>query len=104
MDLPFDDEAVVELEAAAVWYERERDGYGERFVDEVEARVQRAAQFPGSGPRVLIAGLGSEFDVRRFPLNRFPYEVITAMVGEQRAVIAIAHMKRRPGYWRERLQ
>lgn len=26
-----------ELEAAAAWYEREREGYGELFMDEVEA-------------------------------------------------------------------
>lgn len=51
----------------------------------------------------MEAGLTAEQDVRRFPLRRFPYEVITAMVGEMRAVIAVAHMKRRPGYWRERL-
>lgn len=104
MELPFDDQAVAELEAAAVWYERERLRYGTRFVDEVEARVERAARFPASGPRVTVDGIAAEHDVRKFPLSRFPYEVITAVVGGRRGVIAVAHMKRRPGYWRDRLR
>lgn len=103
MKLPFEAEAADELEAAALWYERERKGYGTRFIDDVEARVDRAAQFPSSGPKVVLAGVAAKYDVRRFPLSRFPYEVVTALIDGQRGVIAIAHMKRRPGYWRDRL-
>jgi hypothetical protein len=42
-------------------------------------------------------------DVRRFAMNRFPYLVVTAIVGGRRAVIAIAHTSRQPSYWRDRL-
>ena len=103
MELPFEEEAAHELEAAATWYESEREGYGEVFLDEVEAKVGRAARFPGSGPRIVLPGLPLEHDVRRFPLERFQYQVITAIVAGRRAVVAIAHTSRRPGYWLNRL-
>ncbi len=102
MRLPFEAEAVAEFEDAAAWYEREREGYGALFVNEVRRAVERAANLPGSGPRV--SGSHPEHDVRRFVVRRFPYLVITAIVSGERAVVAIAHGRRRPGYWRDRLK
>jgi toxin ParE1/3/4 len=104
MELPFEEEAARELEAAAVWYEREREGYGAVFFDEVEAKVERAARFPSSGPRVSLPGVLPAHDARRFPLERFQYQVITAIVAGRRAVVAIAHTSRGPGYWVDRLR
>ena len=102
MRLPFEAEAVDELEDAAAWYEREREGYGALFVSQVRRAVDRAADLPHSGPRVH--GTDPERDVRRFVVRRFPYQVITAIVGGQRAVVAVVHGRRRPGYWRDRLK
>lgn len=50
-----------------------------------------------------MIGFPPELDVRRFGLRRFPFSIVTAQVGHQRAVIAVAHAKRAPGYWRRRL-
>jgi len=36
---------------------------------------------------------------RRFPLRRFPYSVIYYIKGEELRVIALAHQRRKPGYW-----
>ena len=36
---------------------------------------------------------------RRFPLRRFPYSVVYRINGEELRVIALAHQRRRPGYW-----
>ena len=101
MRLPFEAGAAEELEAIVTWYERERAGYGALFVSELQRSVDRAAQFPQSG--VSVPGFDSKLDVRRFTLKRFPYSVVTAVVSERCAVIAIAHGRRRPGYWRDRL-
>ena len=49
MRLPFEAGAVTELEDAAAWYERERDGYGALFVSEVRRAVERAEDLPRSG-------------------------------------------------------
>ena len=36
---------------------------------------------------------------RRFPLRRFPYSIIYYVMGEELRVIALAHHRRKPGYW-----
>jgi toxin ParE1/3/4 len=102
MRLPFEAEAVAELEAAAAWYEHERQGFGTLLVSEVRRAVNRAADLPRSGRRV--SGTEPARDVRRFVVRRFPYVVVTAIIAGQRAVVAVAHDRRRPGYWRDRLK
>lgn len=37
--------------------------------------------------------------IRRLPLRRFPYSIIYQVVDETVRVIALAHQRRRPGYW-----
>lgn len=102
MRLPFESAAADEFEAGSIWYERERPGYGALFMSEVQRSVDRAARFPQSGTRVL--DIDPERDIRRFVLRRFPYSVVTAIVDSRRAVVAIAHASRAPGYWRDRLR
>jgi hypothetical protein len=40
---------------------------------------------------------------RRLVLRRFPFAIVYRLAGEFVLVLAIAHMRRRPGYWRGRL-
>ena len=101
MRLPFEEEAAAELEAVAEFYERERAGYGRLFLVEVTKKVSRAADFPRSGARV--PGTSDERDVRAFALGKFPYTIVTAFVSGHRAVVAVAHQHRRPGYWKDRI-
>lgn len=102
MRLPFVVEAVAEFEDAAAWYEREREGYGKLFAAEVQRAVARAADLPRSGPRV--PGTDLNRDVRRFVVRRFPYLVVAGLVGGERAVLAVAHGHRKPGYWLDRVK
>jgi len=101
MRLPFEAEALAEFESAAVWYEERRTGYGALFASEVRRAIARAADLPQSGRRVR--GTSPAHDVRRFIVRRFPYVVVTARIAGERAVVAVAHSRRRPGYWRSRL-
>lgn len=39
---------------------------------------------------------------RRFPLRRFPYSIVYYVHGDELRVIALAHHRRSPGYWRSR--
>jgi toxin ParE2 len=43
-------------------------------------------------------------DIRRYRLSRFPYGVIYAIESGDIVVLAIAHLHRKPDYWRDRLQ
>jgi len=45
-----------------------------------------------------------EPDIRSAKVKRFPYRVVYVVVGEDVDVIAVAHAKRRPTYWRRRLK
>jgi hypothetical protein len=45
-----------------------------------------------------------EPDIRSAKVKRFPYRVVYVVVGEDVDVIAVAHAKRRPAYWRRRLK
>ena len=102
MRLPFEETAADELEAVAQFYEQERTGYGRLFLVEVRTKVARAADFPKSGTPVL--GTAEQHDVRAFVLSKFPYTVVTAIVTGRRAVVAVAHHHRHPGYWQDRLE
>lgn len=40
--------------------------------------------------------------IRRHILRHFPYTVFYEILGNTVTVLAVAHQRRRPGYWRER--
>jgi hypothetical protein len=39
---------------------------------------------------------------RRFPLRRFPYNLVYQIKPDELRVIALAHQRRRPSYWKNR--
>ena len=39
---------------------------------------------------------------RRYHLRHFPYTVLYEVLGKKATVFAIAHQRRRPGYWQDR--
>jgi plasmid stabilization system protein ParE len=97
--ISFHDAARDELREAARWYEREREGLGEEFLLAVQTAIERAArgELPG-----LAAPETSPPGTRRIFLQRFPYAVHFGMSQSEMFVWAVAHQRRRPGYWRTR--
>jgi len=92
----FHDQARVELDEAAGWYERQRPGLGGEFRAAVEEAVARVQENPQ---------LGSKFASTRFRyslVRRFPYAVFYVECQQVIRVMAVAHGSRRPGYWRRR--
>lgn len=83
------------------YLEGERPGFGGLLFDEVTRRVAQAARWPRSG--APVAGFAERYDVRQHAVKRFRYIVVTAIVTDERLVIALAHTDRRPGYWRDRV-
>lgn len=97
------DEASDDLDAAAVWYEEQRQGLGLELVAEFRERLAFALENPGLGtPRGHTPG-GNE--IRRFRLSKFKrYAIVMATIDEVPTVLAFEHSSRRPGYWRDRLK
>lgn len=97
-----DPRAADELEEAADWYHRQRVGLGRELVLEVRDAVRSLAQNPGAGAPVDV--VDPTLGVRRVRVRRFPYQVVYVVIEDDVVVIAIAHDRRRPGYWVERAE
>jgi len=97
----YEPEALEELEEAAAWYELARPGLGHRFVSRVDETIDRIEEAPLSFP--LVLRLDSGLVVRRARLDRFPYGVVFLPLASDLRILAVAHLRRRPGYWRERV-
>ena len=96
MKLEFHPEAELELVEAALHYELEVPGLGERF----EAEVRRATDLLLEHPEI---GQSVDSDLRRFVLPRFPFTLIYSATSEILRVEVVAHQSRLPGYWRTRI-
>jgi toxin ParE1/3/4 len=95
-------EAKQELAAAATWYEQKREGLGRELLAEVDAVFTAVARSPGRYP--LYPRVAPELGVRRAAARRFPYSIAFIELATVIRVLAVAHERRRPGYWVGRLQ
>ena len=89
--------AELELDQAFHWYESQAPGLGDAFVIELLSAAERVSLYPEAWHPL---GEG----VRRCRLNRFPYGLIYAVESGDILVLAIAHLHRKPGHWRDRLK
>jgi len=87
--------AAEEAREAAQWYAARNLAAAVGFELEIRRAFSEIAATPERWP-VHLEG------TRRFLLDRFPYEVVYQSRADRVLVIAIAHCRRRPGYWRER--
>lgn len=89
--------ATAELnEAAAFYTERANKALGLAFIAEFE----RSIKLLGERPELGAVWRGT---IRRLPLRRFPHSVIYRLTGDTVQILALAHQRRRPGYWTKRL-
>lgn len=70
-------------------------GLGKSFAAEVESTISLIRQFPEAG---VLVGTTQ----RRVVVARFPYSVVYRQYPDLVVVVAVAHQRRRPGYWRRR--
>lgn len=91
-----------ELVEAARWYEGEKAGLGDDFLDAANEAVEAILAWPLSAP--AFPGWCREPVVRSKRIKRFPYRVLY-FVSEDHVltVVAYAHNRRKPGYWMPRL-
>lgn len=94
--------ARAELDSAADRYELERPGRGQRFYAAVERAVNLIAAFPAAGP--AFPDIRPEHGVRRHIVRGFPFVLAYRVLGDTIRIDAVAHMRRRPGYWHRRVR
>jgi len=89
-------DAEAEFDAGIAYYQRQRAGLGLHFRDEVGKMVEMIRRDPGRWPFYRGSGL------RKSPLARSPYNVLYRELEDRSWIAAIAHQRRKPGYWARR--
>ena|ERR1043165_6385393 len=84
-----------EMTEASVFYEAGSPSLGGEFLDDVQRGVDLLCTHPMIGQSI---GEG----LRRMLLHRFPFNLIYAIESDTILIIAVAHQRRRPDYWRDR--
>jgi len=97
MNSEFLPEADEEFREAARYYENEAPGVGLAFIAEVHRAISLVISHPRSAKRVR----GS---IRKKMLSHFPYSLLYSIESSLILIVAVAHHKRRPTYWRNRLK
>jgi toxin ParE1/3/4 len=82
---------------ATRWYEERRPGLGAEFHNAVVAAIALIEAHPDIG---LLSARRPP--TRELTLTRFPYKLVYRVRSEDLYVVAVAHARRRPGYWRQR--
>jgi plasmid stabilization system protein ParE len=81
-----------ELLTALRWYEERNELVAKILVIEFEDALDLIKESPGRWPRISRR-------CRRLVLGRFPFSIVYMLRGGCIEVIALAHQRRRPGYW-----
>ena len=89
-------QAWLEIEAAIDWYEQRSSQAGVAFIAAIVDALEKISAAPERWPEYLHG-------THRFVLHRFPFSAIYLNSPDVVDVVAIAHNKRKPGYWERRL-
>lgn len=95
-------DALAEYRHGAKWYEGKRGGWGDLFMDAVDAAIDSILD-----PSIRW---GFYRDRRRTPqvysrsVTGFPFDVVYLLLDDEVYIVAYAHERRRPGYWEHRIE
>ena len=91
----FHPDAIAEAKAAYDWYAKRNPSAANAFMAALDDAVSQISDSPERWPLHLSG-------TRKFLLRRFPYAVIYRLTDATIQIVAVAHGRRRPGYWRRR--
>ena len=87
--------ALQDMDDAYAWYETQKPGLGEDFLQAVDDVMASLVESP-MRYRVLV------LDTRQALVRRFPYRVLYRILGDEVVVVACFHASRDPRRWGER--
>ena len=90
-------EAEMEMLEAAKFYEAQASGLGTEYISEVEHAVKAIAESPTTW--LIIEG-----ELRRRLVRRFPFGILYRIEPDAIIIIAVSHLRRKPGYWKKRMK
>ena len=89
-------EAVAEAQAANRWYRERSNPAADAYVAELDQAIETIAENPELWPQYVHG-------TRRYLLKRFPFYLVYREFAEKIEIIAVAHGRRKPGYWKSRM-
>jgi plasmid stabilization system protein ParE len=95
-EIEYLEEALEETEAAARWYAERSAAAAIAFSEEIDAAESAILRLPEAWPRY-------DQSTHRYLLRRFPFSVVYRVETNRILIVAVAHGRRRPGYWRSRV-
>ncbi len=95
-DVKFLPDAEEEMYEAAKYYQSQASGLGSDYLSEVEKAVGSIAIAPLTWPKI-------EGELRRRIVRRFPFGILYYTDVKETVIVAIAHLRRKPGYWKKRV-
>jgi toxin ParE1/3/4 len=95
-------EAAGEANEAYNWYKDRAPALADDFDGEVFRIIDTAFAHPRMWK--LWPSVAAKYRVRRALLDRFPFAIAYLVEDDVLKVIAVAHLRRRPGYWLKRLR
>jgi hypothetical protein len=85
-----------EIDEAVIWFDEQADGKGMDFLDELDRVVRLIKSYPFASTEI-------EAEIRRCLFAHLPYALIYGIERQTIVVIAVAHFRRAPRYWVDRL-
>jgi hypothetical protein len=66
------------------------------FLTDLQVALENVSHAPNRWPKYL-------YETRRLVMQRFPFSVVCLDDPNSVIIVAVAHSKRRPGYWKDRV-
>jgi toxin ParE1/3/4 len=85
-----------EAHLAALWYAERSVDLARGLIEELLLAISKAHRSPDRYPLYLHG-------TRRVIIDRFPYSIIYLNWQDEVFIVAMAHAKRRPAYWNNRI-
>lgn len=85
-------DAELDLADAFAWYESQKSGLGEEFLNEVKTTTDRVQLYPESCSAQIET-------IRRCLLRKFPYGIFYTIENDIIYILAIFHNKKDPVNW-----
>lgn len=97
MRLELFEDAAAEIEEGRAWYRKRSESAEAGFLREIDHAIEQVSLAPRQWPLYLSG-------TRRYVFPTYPYSLVFFVEDDVIRVVAVAHEKRRPGYWRDRLR
>src|SRR5438105_4470469 len=93
----FHEGALSEARTAYAWYASKDPVAADAFIEELDHAIEQIESFPDAGTSFVMG-------TRRRVMRRIPFTIICRQHKKATENLAVAHGRRKPGYWKERVK